>query len=326
MCALQSIEVPNRRFREKKTMRYNKGRSFILPGGHAMDLQLRATAEMTARLLLQTFRAEHGDEDFAPLDAIVPWLGLHMETFHAADYPPGTFGFTDADEDEHLIWLCRGLAEAFRRFTLAHELGHALLHCRSTPRIQELLGTYTAQTSWPVSEPSRLDPCSETDVQENMLDQEQFEAALGIGHSYDPRSERELAGRAGSHYWHLRMPGRPGKLELNEWQNRVWVKVHPLREGTWAADLAHELAALSRTSVAMAALMIAVAAPAGAPYWGLTARPRGRSLGGRGVAAGGAGAPGAGQRSAARAQSPRPGNHLRADATSCWPHARRPSV
>jgi hypothetical protein len=57
------------------------------------------------------------------------------------------------------------------------------------------------------------------------------------------RSERELAGRSGSHHWHLRIPGRPGTLELNEWQNRVWVKVHPLRDGDWATALAHELSA-----------------------------------------------------------------------------------
>jgi hypothetical protein len=60
------------------------------------------------------------------------------------------------------------------------------------------------------------------------------------------RSERELAGRAGSRHWHLRMPGRPGTLELNEWQNRVWVKVHPLRDGGWASALAHELSAQKR--------------------------------------------------------------------------------
>lgn len=56
------------------------------------------------------------------------------------------------------------------------------------------------------------------------------------------QSERELAGRAGSRHWHLRIPGRPGTLELNDWQDRVWVKVHPLRDGGWAADLARELA------------------------------------------------------------------------------------
>lgn len=56
------------------------------------------------------------------------------------------------------------------------------------------------------------------------------------------RSERELAGRVGSHHWHLGIPGRSGTLELNEWQNRVWAKVHPLRDGGWAESLAQELA------------------------------------------------------------------------------------
>lgn len=57
-------------------------------------------------------------------------------------------------------------------------------------------------------------------------------------------SKRELAGRPGSSHWHLRIPGRTGTLELNEWQGNVWVKVHPLREGEWATDLARELADL----------------------------------------------------------------------------------
>jgi hypothetical protein len=54
-------------------------------------------------------------------------------------------------------------------------------------------------------------------------------------------SERELAGRPSSRHWHLRMPGRPGTLELNEWQGNVWVKVHPMRDGGWARDFAYEL-------------------------------------------------------------------------------------
>jgi hypothetical protein len=58
------------------------------------------------------------------------------------------------------------------------------------------------------------------------------------------RNERELAGRTGSRHWHLRVPGRPGTLELNLWQNRVWVNVHPLRDGGWATAMAHELSVL----------------------------------------------------------------------------------
>ena len=62
-------------------------------------------------------------------------------------------------------------------------------------------------------------------------------------HGLSVHSERELAGRAGSRHWHLRIPGRPGTLELNEWKGKVWVKVHPLRDGGWASALARELAA-----------------------------------------------------------------------------------
>src|SRR5579883_2634992 len=163
-----------------------------------MDTQLRTIAETAAKLVLQSFRAEHADwqEDYTPLDDIVRWLGLYVETFHAEDYPPGTYGFIDADEDEHLIWLRRDLPENFRRFTLAHELGHALLHCRNTQRIQTIAGQLALQMPINAAELSRDDPCHETDVQENMiglLDQEQFVEALGMGHSYDPRSQRELS-------------------------------------------------------------------------------------------------------------------------------------
>jgi hypothetical protein len=58
------------------------------------------------------------------------------------------------------------------------------------------------------------------------------------------KSERALAGRAGSRHWHLAVPGRPGTLELNAWQDHVWVKVHPRRAGDWAPGLARELAAM----------------------------------------------------------------------------------
>ena len=56
------------------------------------------------------------------------------------------------------------------------------------------------------------------------------------------RSERELGGRAGSGHWHLGFPDRPGTLELNDSDGRVWVKVHSLRDGGWATGVAHELA------------------------------------------------------------------------------------
>jgi hypothetical protein len=60
-------------------------------------------------------------------------------------------------------------------------------------------------------------------------------------HGLVVRSERELARRPGGHHWHLGLPGRTGTLELSEWRTRVWVKVHPRRDGGWASALAREL-------------------------------------------------------------------------------------
>jgi DNA helicase-2/ATP-dependent DNA helicase PcrA len=166
-----------------------------------MDTSMRLMAEEAAHQLLQRFRQEytHTNEDRTPLDELVAWLGLRIGTFHPDDEPEGTYGYVDPDESENLIWLCRDLPETFRRFTLAHELGHVVLHCYSNERIQALLGNladsirrYDEQQHTPAL--SREDPCHNTDVQENMqLDQEQFEDALGSGHYYDPRSQREIA-------------------------------------------------------------------------------------------------------------------------------------
>jgi hypothetical protein len=55
-------------------------------------------------------------------------------------------------------------------------------------------------------------------------------------------SERPLAGLPDSRHWHLRLPDRPGTLELSEADGRVWVKVHSRRTGDWAPAFARELA------------------------------------------------------------------------------------
>ncbi len=166
-----------------------------------MDTDMRMMAEEAARLLLQRFRQEYEFtiEDSTPLDEVVDWLGLRIETFHPDDEPAGTYGYVDPDESENLIWLCRGLPETLRRFTLAHELGHVVLHCHSNARIQYLFGDLAPliriqdeQQHTPLL--SHQDPCHDSDVQETMLlDQEQLQDALGIGQQYDPRSKREIA-------------------------------------------------------------------------------------------------------------------------------------
>lgn len=56
------------------------------------------------------------------------------------------------------------------------------------------------------------------------------------------RSTRALAGAVGGRHWHLARPGRAGTLEISESGDRVWAKVHPLRDGGWAGAFARELA------------------------------------------------------------------------------------
>lgn len=167
-----------------------------------MDTGIRVMAEEAARLLLHHFREQHRDwdEDKTPLDELVAWLGFHVETFHPDDEPDGTYGYVDPDEDERLIWLRRNLPETLRRFTLAHELGHVILHCHGNQPGEHLPANLnTLLAAWneqPIPEISHADPCHDNDVQENMtglIDQEQFQNALGIGQQYDPRSQREIA-------------------------------------------------------------------------------------------------------------------------------------
>ncbi|HEV2662195.1 MAG TPA: ImmA/IrrE family metallo-endopeptidase, partial [Ktedonobacteraceae bacterium] len=167
-----------------------------------MDTGMRGMAEEAARLLLHAFREQHKDwdEDRTPLDELVVWLGFSIETFHPDDEPNGTYGYVDPDENERLIWLRRNLPETLRRFTLAHELGHVILHCHGNQPGEHLSANLnTLLAAWkeqPVPEISHADPCHDNDVQESMtglIDQEQFQNALGSGQQYDPRSQREIA-------------------------------------------------------------------------------------------------------------------------------------
>jgi hypothetical protein len=57
------------------------------------------------------------------------------------------------------------------------------------------------------------------------------------------RSERELGGRPGSHHYHLAFPDKPGMLELNEWQGKVWFSANERRDCGWVSGLARDIAA-----------------------------------------------------------------------------------
>ncbi|MGI9061161.1 MAG: UvrD-helicase domain-containing protein [Ktedonobacteraceae bacterium] len=171
-----------------------------------MDDGTRAAAVTAAQQLLLRYRAEHPHwvDDKTPVDELVAWLGLQVETFHPADYPAGTYGFLEQVED--LIWLCRDLSLTLRRFTLAHELGHAVLHRTTTQQSAALrtrldalppsASSYPQQQQETMPSNSPDDPCQQLDVQEEVTpfnEQERLEEVLGSGQSYNPRGERELA-------------------------------------------------------------------------------------------------------------------------------------
>jgi hypothetical protein len=52
----------------------------------------------------------------------------------------------------------------------------------------------------------------------------------------------ELAGRPGSRHYHLAFPGRPGALELTEWQGAVWFSVNERRDCGRVFDFARTTA------------------------------------------------------------------------------------
>ena len=78
------------------------------------------------------------------------------------------------------------------------------------------------------------------------------EQALGecLRQGLEIRSERGLAGRPGSRHYHLAFPGRPGTLELSEWQGAVWFSVNERRDCGWVSQFARTTAeALGQTQV-----------------------------------------------------------------------------
>jgi DNA helicase-2/ATP-dependent DNA helicase PcrA len=163
-----------------------------------MEERIQFEARERAWHLLRSFHASHPQwrDDCTPLHEITRWLDLEVETFHSDDQPEGTFGYLDPQE--HLIWLRRDLPPLLRRFTLAHELGHAMLHRKVAPRLQPLFESIYAGITIAVGDEgaSREDPCSTDDVREEVSSptfQEQAEEMLGPGVAYDPRSQRELA-------------------------------------------------------------------------------------------------------------------------------------
>ena len=134
---------------------------------------------LTATRLLTWWReVAPGDKAIpTPIDDIVRALGFAVATFHAAAHP-GTLGYLEPGED--LIFLRAELPEPIRRFTLAHELGHALMHRRSPSLTdQSSLTAYDAAS------------CAETDLETPLDAWGLGDEALRPGQAYSARAQRE---------------------------------------------------------------------------------------------------------------------------------------
>ena len=130
-----------------------------------MDVPVRSEAVEAARDLLRRFRAARPawQDDQTPLEEIAGWLGCEIATFHPDDHPAGTYGFLEPGEP--LIWLCRDLPATLRRFTLAHELGHVVLHSH-LPIGHDLPAGLLARPDDAGVSPD--DPCHDQDVREEL--------------------------------------------------------------------------------------------------------------------------------------------------------------
>ncbi|HEX6108638.1 MAG TPA: ImmA/IrrE family metallo-endopeptidase, partial [Ktedonobacteraceae bacterium] len=129
-----------------------------------MDDKIQAQAAEAAHQLLQRFKESHPQwaDDRTPLDELAAWLDMDIATFEPGYYPEGTYGLLETGEN--LIWLRRNLPEGLLRFTLAHEIGHAVLHRQVghqhfSFRLAQSVAEFDLASS-------HEDPCKEHDVRE----------------------------------------------------------------------------------------------------------------------------------------------------------------
>jgi superfamily I DNA/RNA helicase len=131
-----------------------------------------------------------------PVDAIVERLGLEVAPFHPEARRGGTLGWLEPGED--LIFLRDDLSEPVRRFTLAHELGHALLHRAAGPPapVAELLGARPASVPDDDTGDAELDggptdPCDDEDLEAPLDALNLGDEMLRPGQAYSARARRE---------------------------------------------------------------------------------------------------------------------------------------
>jgi superfamily I DNA/RNA helicase len=129
-----------------------------------------------------------------PIDDLTLALGLEVTTFHPSARRGGILGWLEPGED--LIFIRDGLPEPVRRFTLAHELGHALLH-RARPALAE--GNFLIGDVAPASDLEAVEPaeaCDDGDLDAPLDTLNLGDETLRPGQAYSARAKRESEANA----------------------------------------------------------------------------------------------------------------------------------
>ncbi|HEX5159701.1 MAG TPA: ATP-dependent helicase [Ktedonobacterales bacterium] len=145
--------------------------------------------ERAAAALLRWLEQQNGpwQDDRVPVDALVAAIGLDVARFSPALHP-GTLGYLEPGEE--LIFLRAGLAEPVRRFTLAHELGHAVLHRTDGPAARTA-GTWLTQAAEETDDESYESICGDEDLVAALETTGTKSEMLAAGQAYSARAQRE---------------------------------------------------------------------------------------------------------------------------------------
>lgn len=148
-----------------------------------MNGQLHPSDAASAALAWLRERSRWRPDTATPVESLARLLGLDVAAFDAALHP-GVWGYLEPGED--LIFLRAGLSEAARRFTLAHEIGHAVLH-----RGLESAAAFTgAHANSRLDLSASLTTCQSDDVEQGDFFENE---TLSPGQAYNARAtvERE---------------------------------------------------------------------------------------------------------------------------------------
>lgn len=127
-----------------------------------------------ARALRSISDDAHANSPATAVDELAYALGVTTLSFHPDTRRRGTLGWLEPGED--VVFLREGLPDPVRRFTLAHELGHFLLH-RSSRKTDEAA--------------SALDLCDGDDLDTPLEALATGDELLRPGQAYSARARRE---------------------------------------------------------------------------------------------------------------------------------------